>query len=100
MLDEIGTLLELKGENPFRCRAYHNAALNIEALTTDLEELIRTDELKNVRGIGEAMAEKITEFAGTGKMKFYNDLKASLPPGLPEMLRIQGLGPKRVKMLY
>jgi len=100
MLDEIGTLLELKGENRFRCIAYHNAARNIEALSVDIQELIDTDELKNVRGIGSGMAEKITEFVKTGKMQFYEDLKSSIPPGLIEMLRIQGLGPKRVKMLY
>ncbi|MGB2869877.1 MAG: DNA polymerase/3'-5' exonuclease PolX, partial [Bacteroidota bacterium] len=100
MLNEIGTLLELKGENPFKCRAYHNAALNIDALTDDLEGLIKSGQLKDVRGIGEAIASKISEFVSTGRMMYHEELKASLPPGVPDMLRIQGLGPKRVKLLY
>ena len=100
ILDEIGTLLELKGENPFKCRAYHNASRIISALTKDLEELIQSKEIQNIKGIGEGLAEKITELVKTGKSKYYEDLKNSFPPGLQEMLRIQGLGPKRVKILY
>jgi DNA polymerase (family 10) len=100
ILDHIGTLLELKGENPFKCRAYHNASRIIGALTTDLKELIDSGELKTIKGIGEGLAEKITELVQTGKLKYYDDLKKSLPAGLLEMLRIQGLGPKKVKVLY
>ena len=100
VLEEIGTLLELKGENPFKCRAYHNASRVIAALTTDLKTLVENDELKNVKGVGEGIAQKISEFVGTGKLKYYEDLKKSLPEGLEEMLRIQGLGPKRIKVLY
>lgn len=100
ILDEIGTLLELKGENPFKCRAYHNASRIVGALTKDLATLIEAGELQNVKGIGEGLAEKITELVQTGKLKYYNDLKKSLPEGLMDMLGIQGLGPKRVKILY
>src|SRR5713101_2983148 len=100
ILEEIGTLLELKGENPFKCRAYHNASRVVAALTKDLSTLIESGELQDVRGIGERIAERITELVQTGKLKYYEDLKKSLPAGLVEMLGIQGLGPKRVKILY
>jgi DNA polymerase (family 10) len=100
ILEEIGTLLELKGENPFKCRAYHNASRVIAALTTDIKPLVEQDQLKNIKGIGEGLAEKIAELVNTGKLKYYDELKKSLPEGLVEMLRIQGLGPKRIKVLY
>jgi DNA polymerase (family 10) len=100
ILDEIGTLLELKAENPFKCRAYHNAARIVAALTKDLASLIETGELRQVKGIGEGLAEKITELVTTGKLKYYEQLKSSLPPGLVDMLRIPGLGPKRIKILF
>lgn len=100
ILEEIGTLLELKGENPFKCRAYHNASRIVAALTKDLATLIESGDLQKVKGIGEGLAEKITEVVQTGKLKYYDDLKKSLPEGLVEMLGIQGLGPKRVKLLY
>jgi DNA polymerase (family 10) len=100
ILEEIGTLLDLKGENPFKCRAYHNASRIIAALTTDLKSLVDNGELKNIKGIGEGLAEKISELVNSGKLKYYEDLKKSLPSGLVEMLRIQGLGPKRIKVLY
>jgi DNA polymerase (family 10) len=100
ILEEIGTLLELKGENPFKCRAYHNASRIVGALTTDINSLVQSGELKNIKGIGEGLAEKISELTQSGKLKYYEDLKKSLPAGLVEMLRIQGLGPKRIKVLY
>lgn len=100
ILDEIGTLLELRGENPFKSRAYHNASRIIGALTRDLTALVESGELKNIKGIGEGLAEKITELVNTGKLKYYDDLRRSLPPGLVDMLGIPGLGPKRIKVLY
>ncbi len=100
ILDEIGTLLELKGENPFKCRAFHNAARTISTLTQDIHELVATGELRLIKGIGEALTEKITELVQTGKLRYYEELKASLHPGLLNLLRIQGLGPKRVKLLH
>jgi DNA polymerase (family 10) len=100
ILDEIGTLLELKGENPFKCRAYHNAARAIEGSTSDLEAVVQSGEIRNVKGIGEAIAEKIGELLSTGKSKYHEELKASLPEGLMKMLKISGVGPKKVKVLY
>lgn len=100
ILEEIGTLLELKGENPFKCRAYHNASRIIGSLTHDIHELIVSGELQKIKGIGSGLAEKITELVNTGKLKYYDELKKSLPDGLLSMLRVQGLGPKKVKLLY
>ena len=96
LLDEIGTLLELTGENPFRSRAYHNGAQIIGALTEDLESHVRQGTLTSIKGIGPGLAETITEFMQTGKTKMHEDLQAKVPSGVLEMLRIQGLGPKKV----
>ncbi|MDI3309968.1 MAG: DNA polymerase/3'-5' exonuclease PolX [Thermoanaerobacterium sp.] len=100
ILNEIGLLLELKGENPFKSRAYYNAARTIEVLDDDIEKLIREDRLKDVKGIGDALNKKLTELITTGRLEYYENLKASIPEGLIEMLKIPGLGPKKIKTLY
>ncbi|MCI0464077.1 MAG: DNA polymerase/3'-5' exonuclease PolX [Gemmataceae bacterium] len=100
ILSEIGTLLELKGENAFRCNAYHNAARAIQQLETPLAELVASDQLRTIPGIGETLRDKITTLVNTGKLKFLDDLRAETPPGLLEMLRIPGMGPKKVKALH
>ncbi len=99
ILTEIGTLLELKGENPFKTRAYENAARTLESLTEPLEKLTAENRLSEIKGIGEGIQKKITELATTGKLAYYDELKTSVPPGLVEMLQIPGLGPKKVKAL-
>jgi DNA polymerase (family 10) len=99
ILVEIGTLLELKGENPFKTRAYSNAARTLEGLHEPLEKLIAEKKLGEIKGIGEALEQKITELVQTGRLKYYEDLKASLPPGMVEMLEISGLGPKKIQAL-
>jgi DNA polymerase (family 10) len=100
ILNEIGLLLELKGENPFKSRAYYNAARIIEVLDEDLEAMVKEGRLRDVKGIGEALEKKITELVTTGKLKYYEELKQSVPLGLVEMLKIPGLGPKKIKTLY
>jgi DNA polymerase (family 10) len=100
ILDEIGTLLELQGENPFRCQAYRNAARAIEQLEEDLAVVVSAGRLGSVRGVGETLQEKITSLVNTGELLFYDELKARTPPGLLEMLRLPGVGPKKVKALY
>jgi DNA polymerase (family 10) len=100
ILDEIGTLLELKGENPFKSRAYHNAARTITGLDQDLDALVQSKQLTSIKGIGEAIADKITALVTTGKLPYFDELQRSLPSGLMDMIRIQGLGPKRAKILY
>ncbi len=100
ILDEIGTLLELQGENTFRCLAYHNAARTLEQLEEDLGEVIKSGRLGSVRGIGETLQEKITLLVRTGELPFYTQLRAKIPPGLLELLRLPGMGPKKVRVLY
>ncbi|MBE0067658.1 DNA polymerase/3'-5' exonuclease PolX [Thermoanaerobacterium thermosaccharolyticum] len=100
ILNEIGLLLELKGENPFKSRAYYNAARTIEVLDDDIEKLIKEDRLKDIKGIGDALNKKLTELITTGRLEYYDNLKASIPEGLIEMLKIPGLGPKKIKTLY
>ena len=100
ILVEIGTLLELKGENPFKTRAYTNAARAIEGLSEPLAKMAAENRLGEIKGIGEALTKKITELVTTGKLKYYDELKASIPPGLIEMLEIPGLGPKKIQALH
>lgn len=100
LLEEIGTLLELTGDNPFRCLAYYNASRAIDALPDDLRARVDAGTLTEIKGVGEAIADTITELMTTGHLAYYEQLKAKTPPGLLEMLRVQGLGPKRVKILY
>src|SRR5436190_6154987 len=100
ILVEIGRLLELKGENPFKTRAYENAARALEGLTEPLQKLVAENRLAEIKGIGEGLQKKITDLVSTGKLAYYDDLKASVPPGLVEMLQIPGLGPKKVKAMH
>jgi DNA polymerase (family X) len=100
MLEEIGFLLELKGENPFKVRAYYNAARAIKVLEGSLDEVVQQGELRQIKGIGEALSKKISELVTTGSLPYYEELKGSVPAGLGEMVRIPQLGPKKVKALY
>ncbi|MCX7871689.1 MAG: DNA polymerase/3'-5' exonuclease PolX [Verrucomicrobiae bacterium] len=100
ILKEIGVLLELKGENPFKTRAYTNAARAIETTTEPLEKLVQENRLGELKGVGESIQKKIVELVTSGKLPYYDELKSSLPPGLLDMLQIPGLGPKKVKALY
>ena len=100
VLEEITVLLELKGENPFKIRAYAIGARALETLEDDLEELIGQGALSSVKGIGSALAEKIETLYTTGELSYYTDLRASIEPGLIEMLEIPGMGGKTVKKLH
>jgi DNA polymerase (family 10) len=100
VLIEIGVLLELKGENPFKTRAYANAARTLEQLSEPLDKLISEERLGEIKGIGSALQQKITELVTTGRLGYYEELKTSLPAGLLQLLEIPGLGPKKVKALY
>ncbi len=101
MLEEIGVFLELRGENPFKSRAYYNAARTVEMMgEEELRRLVQEDKLKDVKGIGAALNEKLKEYVLTGELPYYEELKASVPEGLLEMLRVPGLGPRKVRALY
>jgi len=99
VLTEIGTLLELKGENPFKTRAYQNAARAVEGLSEPIEKLVAEERLGEIKGFGDALQQKVAELVTTRKLKYYDDLKASIPAGLIEMLDIPGLGPKRILVM-
>ena len=99
-LDEIGTLLELKGENPFRANAYHSAARTILQMAGDLKQIVAEGKLGEVRGIGEALQEKIATLVTTGRLPYLEELRASIPAGMVQMLRLPGVGPKKVKALH
>jgi DNA polymerase (family 10) len=96
---DIATLLELKGENPFKIRAYQTASGVIERIGDELDTLIASGERENVKGIGKAISAKIHEFADTGAIAFYEDVKASVPPVLFDLIAIPGLGPKKALIL-
>ena len=100
ILVDIGLLLELKGENPFKTRAYQNAARTLQQLDEPLAKIVSEERLGEIKGIGEALQQKITQLATTGSLKYYDELKASIPAGMREMLEIPGLGPKKIKALH
>lgn len=100
ILEEVALLLELKGENPFKIRAYQQAARIVLAMEGDLAALAETGELGKIKGIGKALNEKINEYITTGRLRYLDELKSSFPEGLLEVLKIKGLGPKKVKILY
>ncbi|MFH0791156.1 MAG: DNA polymerase/3'-5' exonuclease PolX [Candidatus Omnitrophota bacterium] len=100
ILRETAKLLEIKGDNPFRIRAYERAAQNIEGLNEDIENLIREARLTGIPGIGNDLADKIKEIVTTGSLKTYAELKKDLPEGILELLDIPSVGPKTARMLY
>ncbi len=100
VLAEMGTLLEVRGENAFRVRAYQNAAQALKGLPSDLSEMLADGSLAQVPGIGETMLAKITQLATTGHLPSFDDLKKATPPGLVALLRVPGLGPKKIKLLH
>lgn len=100
VLEEIAVLLELKGENPFKIRAYTAGARALETQEPELEELIEDKKLDSIKGIGSALAEKIKTLYTTGELDYYTNLRASIAPGLIEMLEIPGLGGKKIKKIH
>ncbi len=99
IFNDIADLLEIKGENPFRIRAYRRAAQNIEGLTRDVAETPK-DELIKIPGIGQDLAGKIEEYVKTGRLQLYEDLKKEVPEGLSALLSVPSLGPKTAKLLF
>lgn len=98
-LEEIATLLEVKGENPFRANAYRNGARAVMQISGDLGQIVLEGKLAGVPGVGETLRDKITTLVETGKLPFLDELRASVPAGVVQMLRIPGLGPKKAKAL-
>ena len=100
MLNRVADLLEIKGENFFKIRAYREAVRQLDNLTTEVEELIHEGKLKDVPGIGAAIEQKIDEYVTTGQLEFLARLEAEIPPALLELTRVPGLGPRTAKDVY
>jgi DNA polymerase (family X) len=100
LFGEIADYLEVKGENPFRVRAYRRAAQAIEGLAEDVSVLAARGGLLEVPGIGKDLAAKITEYLSTGGIPYLEGLRAEIPAGVIELMRIHGVGPKTAKLLY
>ncbi len=100
VLERIALLLELKGENPFKVRAYRQGAETVLAMEGDVVELAKNDGLKGIKGIGDALRDKLGELAKTGGLAFYEDLKKEFPETIFDLFEVQGLGPKKIKALY
>jgi len=100
VLEEIATLLELKDENPFKIRAYANAARSLETFGGNLSDLQDEEALAKIPGIGKAIAAKVKELAATGKLRYLKELRAEFPAAILELFSISGLGAKKIKALY
>src|SRR5438874_290403 len=100
VLEEIATLLELKDENPFKIRAYANAARSLETFGGNLSDLQDEEALAKIPGIGKAIAAKVKELAGTGKLKYLEELQSEFPPAILDLFSNSGLGAKKIKALY
>ncbi|ACA59665.1 DNA polymerase/3'-5' exonuclease PolX [Candidatus Desulforudis audaxviator] len=100
ILQNIGDILEIRGENPFRVRAYRRAAHSIEALGVDLAELRRADRLTDIPGVGRDLAGKITEILDTGTCAYYDRLIREIPAGIVQLLTVPGIGPRTARILY
>jgi DNA polymerase (family 10) len=100
VFENIARLLELKGENPFKIRAYIHAAKALETLAEPVEKLITEDRLVAVDGIGKATAEKIATLSTTDRLDYYDDLRDEFPPDILTLFDIQGLGGKKIKVLW
>ena len=100
VLQEIATLLELNDENPFKIRAYANAARSLETFGGNLADLQDEEALAKIPGIGKAIAAKVKELAGTGKLKYLEELRSEFPAAILDLFSISGLGAKKIKALY
>jgi len=101
IFDEVADFLEIKGDNPFRVRAYRNAARTVSGLSRSVADLAKEDKgLDGIPGIGKDLAEKVRTIVATKKLPFLEDLKKEFPPGLSALLRVRGLGPKKVAALH
>jgi DNA polymerase (family 10) len=100
MLETIADMMEIRGENPFKCNAHRNAARTLDALEEPLGALIESGRLTELKGIGESLAHKIIEMAQSGRSTVYEQLRAEIPESVLEMLSISGFGPKKAKAVW
>ncbi len=100
ILYEIADLLELKGGEPFKPRAYRSAAHTIEGMREDIEDVYRQGKLREVPGVGDAIALKVAEIINTGELGYLKDLQNEFPPGLIKLMAVPEIGPKTTMLLY
>src|SRR5580693_9987819 len=100
LLETIARLLELKGENPFKIRAYTNAARALETFSGNFQTTVAEEKLGELNGIGDAITKKISEYVGTGRLEYFEKLQAEFPETIFELFEITGLAGKKVKALY
>jgi DNA polymerase (family 10) len=100
VLEEIALLLEIQGENPFKVRAYRQGAEIVSGYDGDIVALAREEKLDGIKGIGEALRDKLHELATTGELEFHKKLRASYPDSFFELFDITGLGPKKIAALH
>jgi DNA polymerase (family 10) len=100
VLEDIAMMLELKGENVFKIRAYKNAARAIESFAGNLQAAAKDEKLSEIEGIGKAIAEKIGELVLTGSLPYHEELKGEFPPGIFDMFEIPGMGPKKIQAVW
>ena len=99
-LNNIATLLELKGENSFKIRAYKTGSEIIENFSGDIEQIAKDEKLDEIKGIGKALASKIQEIINTGRLSYYENLKSEFLDSIFELFDVSNLGPKKIKYLY
>jgi len=100
ILETIARILEIQDENPFKVRAYQNGARALESLPGDLRTLVEQKKLGEVKGIGKALEEKITQLLTTGTMDYYEEMRKEVPAGVLEMLAITNFGPKKARVVW
>ena len=100
VLEEIALLLELKGENPFKIRAYRNGSDAMTAYVGDFIQKAKDNDLGDIKGFGTALASKVHQLVAEGKMEYHQNLKAEFPDTIFELFSIPGVGPKKIKALY
>jgi DNA polymerase (family 10) len=100
LFNEIADFLEIKGENPFRVRAYRRAAQAVEGLSEDVAAVAARGGLQEIPGIGKDLAGKIQEYLERGAVEYLDGLRTEIPPGVVEMMGVHGVGPKTAKLLY
>ncbi|MFC1562304.1 DNA polymerase/3'-5' exonuclease PolX [candidate division KSB1 bacterium] len=100
IIEEIGTMIELTGGNPFKARAHYSAARTAEILKQPIEAMVENGTLGEIKGFGKAMVDKVSELVKTGNIVEYEELRALIPDGLFDILRLPGIGPKKVYAIH
>ena len=100
IFNNIGNMLDILGDNPFKIRAYKNASKTVQSIETDLRVISVEGKLTDIKGIGKDLAKKIEEFIDTGRIEYYDELNSRVPEELLRIKNIQGIGPKLIQTLF